>query len=656
MTTALALPATGLSQAPELVLHSERPAWIDSPERFLRYYLSKQGITYPALLIAVVGASVCAVGVQYGMKLLVDAMVPTAGTRVVSEVTGALAVFIALIGFESMLWRASSWLTCRATVRAGIDIRLDLFSYLSGHSLRFFNEQRSGALGHRVTDMAGSFGLLSNRMVWDVAPPVIAFIGATIIFSTFDWRMTAALGIFFIGVTGALMVVGRMGRPLHRAYSREAGHASGELIDVLTNIWSVKAFSARGRERARLADQFNVEAVAHQGSWLFVERVKAVHDMALVAMAGGTLWWAVTLWSTGKISAGGVVLISGLTFRILYGSRDLAIALVDMEQQLGRISETLLLFDEPQSVADVPDARTLPPAHAAVRFEGVTFGYDDARPILHDLTLEIAAGQKVGIVGSSGAGKSTVLQLVQRLYDVQHGRVLIGGVPVGDLAQDTLRDMIAVVPQEITLFHRSIIDNIRFGRPDATDDEVYAAAAAARCDGFIKDLPLGYHELVGERGTRLSGGQRQRIGIARAFLKNAPIVILDEATSALDTASEREVQAAIDDLMDGRTVIAVAHRLSTLANFDRILVIEGGRVIEDGAPQDLRRLGGPFDTMWRLQVAGLTTEAEARLMGEQRDPHAPPRRHQSGNNLLGIAPKAGLWLRWRNARAAERRT
>lgn len=648
-TIALVLPRTRLLHARAATV--DRPVWIDSPERFLRHYLARQWPAYATLATVVIAASLCAVGVQYGMKMLVDAMVPNGAARSVARVAGPLLAFVALIGAESLLWRTSAWLGCRATITSGIEIRLDLFHYLSGHSLRFFNEQRSGALGHRVTDMAGSFGALSNRMMWDVAPPLIAFIGAIFIFASIDWRMTLAMAVFFVGVTGALMVVGRRGRDRHQAYAREAGHASGELIDVLGNIWSVKAFSARAREKARLAERFGVEAAAQRTSWVFVERVKACHDIALVAMAGGTLWWAVTLWSAGRISAGAVVLVSGLTFRILYGSRDLAMALVDMEQQLGRIAETLELFDEPRAVLDPPNARTAPPAHALIRFEHVGFGYAEGRPVLHDLDLEIPVGQKVGIVGASGAGKSTILQLVQRLYDTEQGRILIGGVAIDAMAQDALRDLIAVVPQEITLFHRSVMENIRFGRIDATDAEVFAAARAARCDAFIRDLPHGYDELVGERGTRLSGGQRQRIGIARAFLKNAPIVILDEATSALDTASEREVQRAIDELMDGRTVLAVAHRLSTLAHFDRILVVENGRVVEDGHPHELRRRGGAFDTMWRLQVAGLTTDAEARAMGEG---HVPPRRHTGMGNILGITPKP-LWARWKTRRVAERR-
>ena len=220
----------------------------------------------------------------------------------------------------------------------------------------------------------------------------------------------------------------------------------------------------------------------------------------------------------------------------------------------------------------------------------------------------IPAGQKIGIVGPSGAGKSTMVHLLQRLYDVQKGRILIDGQPLTEVTQDSLREALAVVPQEISLFHRSLMENIRFARPDATDEEVFAAARAACCDGFIRALPQGYDTIVGERGMKLSGGQRQRVGIARAFLKDAPIIVFDEATSALDTESEMEIQRSLVRLMRDRTVMAVAHRLSTLAAFDRIVVMRAGRIVEDGTATELRRRGGLFDRMWRLQAEGLSLD------------------------------------------------
>jgi ATP-binding cassette, subfamily B, bacterial len=320
------------------------------------------------------------------------------------------------------------------------------------------------------------------------------------------------------------------------------------------------------------------------------------------------LSWCVHLWSIGQITPGSVVLVSALTFRILHGSRDMALSLVDMVQQFGFIEETLRVIGQPQTVCDAPDAAPLAPRGGSVEFKNVSFAYSHGRDAVHNLNLTIHAGQKVGIVGPSGAGKSTLIHLLQRLYDVQDGEVLIDGQPVTSVTQDSLRAALAVVPQEITLFHRSVMDNIRFGRPDATDDEVFAAARAAYCDDFIRALPQGYDTIVGERGTKLSGGQRQRIGIARAFLKDAPIIILDEATSALDTESEMEIQRALVRLMRDRTVIAVAHRLSTLTTFDRIIVMMSGAVVEDGTVSELRRHNRVFERMWRLQAEGLTLD------------------------------------------------
>jgi ATP-binding cassette subfamily B protein len=243
-------------------------------------------------------------------------------------------------------------------------------------------------------------------------------------------------------------------------------------------------------------------------------------------------------------------------------------------------------------------------------FDNVSFGYAEGPDIVRDLNLHVPHGQKIGVVGPSGAGKSTLVHLLQRLHDVRSGHILIDGRRIDDLEHESLTEVLAVVPQEVSLFHRSVMENIRFARPTASDEEVFAAARAAASDGFIRALPQGYDTVLGERGAKLSGGQRQRIGIARAFLKNAPIIILDEATSALDTETELLIQDAINRLMAGRTVIAVAHRLSTLLTFDRVLVMENGRVVEDGGVAELRARGGVFERMWRVQAEGLAEADE----------------------------------------------
>jgi len=554
----------------------------------------------------VIAAASCAVAVQYVMKLLVDAM---AGPRDSGQAETALAIFIVFIAVESILWRLSGWLGCRTTLAIGVDMRLDLFEYLSGQPMRYFSDNPAGSLGQRITATAGNFGALTNTIVWRVAPPIVDFLGAMVVFSIVDWRMAIALAASVLVITIGLITFGERGRHHHRSYAAHASDACGDLVDIITNMWSVKAFSAQASERGRLARSFRLEEAAQRTSWMYTEKARLIHDIGLWLMAGGMLAWAVRLWSTGSISPGDVVVVSALTFRILHGSRDLALSLVDMVQQFGFIEDTLHVIGQPQTVVDLPHAPKLQARGGAIAFRNVSFSYGNAADAVHNIDFSISAGQKVGIVGPSGAGKSTLVHLLQRLYDVQTGEILIDGQNIARVRQDSLREALAVVPQEIVLFHRSIMENIRFARPGASDDEVFAAARAAHCDLFISRLADGYDTLVGERGVKLSGGQRQRIGIARAFLKTSPIIVLDEATSALDTESELAIQNAIVRSFHDRTVIAVAHRLSTLNNFHRILVMEDGQVVEDGTAAELRARGGLFERMWRLQTNGLALDA-----------------------------------------------
>jgi ATP-binding cassette subfamily B protein len=321
------------------------------------------------------------------------------------------------------------------------------------------------------------------------------------------------------------------------------------------------------------------------------------------------LGWAIVLWENGAASAGDVVLVCTLGLSILHATRDLAVALVDVTQHLARLSEALATLLVPHHLRDHPQATPLAGSGAAVEFEHIDFCYPDGRRVFNDFSLWIEPGQRVGLVGQSGCGKSTLLLLLQRFYDVQDGRILIGDQDVSRVTQESLRSAIAVVPQDISLFHRSIMENIRYGRPEASDEDVRAAIAAANCEDFIEKLPQGAATIVGDRGIKLSPGQRQRISIARAFLKDAPILLLDEATSALDSESEEAVREALDRLMGGRTVIAIAHRLSTLRNFDRIVVLQAGQVCEDGPPQDLVRSKGVYCNLVRREVARLEKAA-----------------------------------------------
>jgi ATP-binding cassette subfamily B protein len=569
---------------------------------FLLRYVRMRPWLFGTVFTVIVGAASCAVGVQYAMKLLIDAM--DAEDRQAALVWAPLALFIGLIVMENVLWRLGGVIGSKAVIATGVDLRLDLFEHLTGHPMRYFNQHFSGALGNRVTTAAAATGGVFSTLIWNIMPPITDFLGAIIVLSTIRWPMALALIASVLLVGWLLIVFGIRGRQVHRAYAELASKASGELVDVVSNVWTVKAFSARARERQRLSGELGVEARAQRKSWMYIEKARLIHDVCLVLMAGGMLAWAIMLWRGGSITTGDVVIVSALTFRILHGSRDLALALVGTAQQFGVINETLQVIAQPHEVRDPEHNARLRPVLGAIRFENVTYTYPDGREVFEGFDLDIPAGQRVGLVGPSGAGKSTLISLIQRLDDVQGGRILIDGQPITEVTQDSLRARIAVVPQDIALFHRSVLENIRYGRPDATDEEVYGAARNAYCDEFIRELPQGYDTIVGERGVRLSGGQRQRLGIARAFLKDAPILILDEATSALDMQSERDIQMALAELMRGRTVVAIAHRLSTVSSFDRVLVLVDGRVYEDGPPGLLRKEGGLFKDLWRLQVEG----------------------------------------------------
>jgi ATP-binding cassette subfamily B protein len=569
------------------------------PIPFLWHYVRRRPLLHFTALAAVLGAASAACAAQYGLKLIVDAMAQGAGHM--TAVWWALAVFLGLLAGESLLWRSSSWLGYRAMLADKAEARLDLFDHLGGHSSRYFNDVMSGSLASRVSSTGDSVQQVLSIVLFNIAPVCADFCVALAILATVDWHLVTALGVFVLLAVGTLALLGRRGTPRHRAYADRAAEVGGALVDVVSNIWAVKAFSAHSRERRSFAQLLQTETTAHRDSLMHIERMRVLHDLSLWIMASAMLIWSLSLWRQGRISPGDVILTVAVAFRILHGSRDLAFAAVNATQFVSRIADAIQVIGEDHKVVNGPGARRLLRPGGSIAFEKVDFSYPSGQAVFRGFSLRIERGQHVGLVGPSGAGKSTLIGLVQRLFDIDGGGLLIDNHDIRTMTQDSLRSAIAVVPQEVSLFHRSVVENIRYAKPEAGDDAVFAAAKAARCDAFIRALPRGYATIVGERGAKLSGGQRQRLGIARALLKDAPIIVLDEATSALDTEAEIEIQRALDALMRGRTVLAIAHRLSTVARFDRLVVLQDGRIVEDGTPAELRRRRGLFDRMCRLQ-------------------------------------------------------
>ena len=578
-----------------------------SPRRTVLGVVRRHTMGHIIVIGSVLLAVACAIGSQYAIKHLVDVLATGPGAAG-DAVWGAFALLAVLIASDNLLWRVGGWTAARVFVAVTGDLRRDLFAHLTGHAPAYFAERSPGTLASRITATANAVYTVESTAAWTVLPPVAAVIGAVIVLATVNVAMAGVLVVVAAILCWIIARLGARGRPLHHAYATEAASVDGELVDVIGNMPVVRAFGATLRERARFADRVKAEMRARGRSLRYLEKIRLFHAVTTAALSAGLLAWSILLWRAGAASTGDVVLVTTMGFTILHGTRDLAVALVDCTQHVARLTEALETLLVPHAMTEPADARVLgsrdaphgvPPG--AVAFDDVHFRYGHGRPVLDGFSLHVAPGERVGLVGRSGSGKSTALALLQRFREVGAGRITIDGQPIMALTDDSLRAALSVVPQEVMLFARSVGENIRYGRPDASDADVRIAAEAAGCD-FIDRLPQGMDTPVGDRGVMLSGGQRQRLAIARAFLRDAPIVLLDEATSALDSESEQAVQQALSRLMTGRTVIAVAHRLSTLRDFDRIVVMEDGRILQDGAPEALERQDGPFRELLRRQA------------------------------------------------------
>ena len=472
----------------------------------------------------------------------------------------------------------------------------EAFARVQGFSADWHANTFAGSTVRRLSRGMWGYDMVSDAVILWLGPAVIILVGLSVMMIA-RWP---AVGLFSLAVV-VIYVVSNIW--LTQTYVRPANLKSvaldsrigGALADSITSNPTVKAFGAETREEARIGGVTNLWRHRTVITWTRFINVWLWHQLLLVGLQAGLTGLLLREWAQGRASAGDVVfvitaflLMSGYLRNIGENIRMLQKGLDDVED-VARYAEM-----EPE-VADPGDAAAFRGERGEIAFDHVTFGYAGAeQPLYRDFTLIVAPGERVALVGATGAGKSTFVKLLQRLYDVQGGRILIDGHDVAKVSQASLRQAIAVVPQDPALFHRTIGENIAYARPDATAAEIALAARRARAHEFIMRLPKGYETLVGERGVKLSGGERQRVAIARAFLADAPILVLDEATSSLDVETERQVQAAMEELMAGRTTIVIAHRLSTIRGADRILVFEGGRIIEEGRHAELVAKGGAY--------------------------------------------------------------
>ncbi|MGJ5011041.1 ABC transporter ATP-binding protein [Bradyrhizobium oligotrophicum] len=561
------------------------------PFPFVLRYLMRRPAAHLIIVLSVVGAVACSVGTQYGVKSLVDAL--SSGPSRDSNVWAAFVLLMALIATDNILWRVASWIASFTFVRVTGDLRRDIFRHLTGHAPSYFGDRLPGMLSSRITATSNAVFTVENMFMWNVLPPCLATVAAICLIGTVSGPMAIGLLLIAAMMVVAMFRLAAAGKPLHDDFADKAAMVDGEMVDVISNMPLVRAFCGLRHEHDRFDATIDRELEARGRSLRYLEKLRILHATVTIVLTVALMAWAISLWQRGGATTGDVVLVCTLGLCILNATRDLAVALVDVTQHVARMSEAIATLLQPHELRDHPEAEPLVRSGAAIAFDNITFHYPGGHKLFENFTLRLQPGQRVGLVGQSGGGKSSLFTLLQRFYDPQAGHITIDGQDIAKVTQQSLREAISVVPQDISLFHRSILENIRYGRPSATDDEVLRAAIAARCD-FVETLPEGLQTMVGDRGVKLSGGQRQRIAIARAFLKDAPILLLDEATAALDSESEEAIREALSRLMRGRTVIAIAHRLATLRNFDRVVVLKSGRIIEDGAPDRLMQDEGPY--------------------------------------------------------------
>jgi ATP-binding cassette, subfamily B, bacterial len=580
--------------------------YVRRPFPFVLRYLRRRRAAHVVIVSAVVAAVACSVGTQYGVKNLVDSL--TAGSSHANGVWLAFGFLMTLIAADNLLWRVASWTASFTFVGVTGDLRRDMFRHLTGHAPSYFSDRLPGMLTSRITATSNAVFTVENMFVWNVLPPCIATVSAILLIGTVSLAMSAGLIVIAGIMLMAMFHLAAAGRPLHDDFADKAAAVDGEMVDVISNLPLVRAFCGLSYEHDRFDATVERELDARGRSLRYLEKLRLLHAVVTILLTIALLAWVITLWQQGGATTGDVVLVCTLGLSILSATRDLAVALVDVTQHVARLTEAIATLLLPHELKDHPEAEPLVRSGAAVAFNNVAFHYPGGVQVFEKFNLRIQPGQRVGLVGHSGGGKSSLFALLQRFYDIQHGSVTIDGQDIARVTQQSLREAISVVPQDISLFHRSIMENIRYGRPNATDDEVLRAAIAARCD-FIENLPEGMATMVGDRGIKVSGGQRQRIAIARAFLKDAPILLLDEATAALDSESEEAIREALSRLMRGRTVIAIAHRLATLRNFDRVVVLQGGRIIEDGPPDILVQGRGPYRELVAREMGRLASHA-----------------------------------------------
>lgn len=520
-----------------------------------------------------------------------------------------LVAGVCLLVFVESCFRSRDFIRAKAFPKLEADMRMAMFDHIQHHSPKYFNEHFAGRLANKIGDMTTQITLmLQNLMIF--LPAVVSSILVILFFSKINSLFAIILTVWIIlHFTTCFYFSSKC-----VAYSNDHGEArstlAGKIVDSFTNNFAVNLFSHFQFEKLRIASSQKIEQEKNYQAQLAVTQMLVTLSILFLVGMITLNSFLILYWTQNKISTGEVIQVVNTTFNVimvLWISGDL---LPQFFKSAGIARQALSVMHDPQDVIDAPHSTSLVVKQGEIIFKNVSFQYGDKK-LFENKDVHIKGGEKIGLVGYSGAGKSTFVNLILRFYPLTNGKILIDGQDIAHVTLDSLRQQVALIPQDPLLFHRTLEENIQYGNIYAPREEVIKAAKMAHCDEFIKKCPNGYASLVGERGTKLSGGERQRIAIARAMLASSPVLILDEATSSLDSVTERFIQESLERLMQDRTTIVIAHRLSTLVKMDRILVFDQGKIIEQGSHQALIDKGGHYARLWQMQAGGFLPDAPA---------------------------------------------
>lgn len=592
-------------------MHEKKIHIPDTPLAFGVFLTKPFWVLAVASFVLVVIAQALETSTYYIFKQLID----VAGASVAGDGAATAALMwvvlypIAAIG-HSFIYRASGltamqWIT--RMQKYGRDV---LFKYLSLHSNTYFSNRFAGALSNKIWNATDGVGNLAENMLWSYTNLGVAFIGSIFLVYLANPILAGIFAFWVIVLIGTSFFLAKLNRRLSTARAEQRSKLTGLLVDIVTNITAMRQFARRSGEIARVEDGTNLLRIATLKAWLGGEFMLIFGNVVMGFFMVTMLIASFMFWESGSMTTGSFIMILTLMASLTGWFSFIGNSMNSFAREYGSIKEGLEEILVPYDLTDFPKAKPLEVVQGEIIFDHVDFLYG-TRDVFKNFTLTIPAGQRMGVVGASGSGKTTFVSLLLRQQDVHGGYVAIDGQNIRKVSQESLNAAIATVPQESVLFHRTLRENIAYGKPDASEEEIIAAAKKAQAHGFILETHDGYDTLVGERGVKLSGGQRQRIAIARAILKNAPVLVLDEATSALDSESEIEIQKALHELMEGKTVIAIAHRLSTLREMDRVIVLDAGKIVQDGTHEELLKDGkGVYARLWNHQAGGFLTDED----------------------------------------------